>query len=82
MVDGLRIVNAGSVGLPYEARRGAYWLLAGPEILLRRTEYDVAEASRLILATGYPRAEEAARDLSLEDAQRPARMSKLIEGLA
>ena len=80
-VDGLRIVNAGSVGLPYEARPGAYWLLAGPEISLRRTEYDVAEAARLILATGYPRAEEAAQDLALEDPQRPARMSELIEGL-
>lgn len=27
-----RVVNAGSVGLPYEGRAGAYWLLLGPEV--------------------------------------------------
>ncbi|MGH2851937.1 MAG: metallophosphoesterase family protein [Solirubrobacteraceae bacterium] len=29
-VDRWRIVNAGSVGLPYEGRAGAYWALLGP----------------------------------------------------
>jgi putative phosphoesterase len=42
--SGLRVVNAGSVGMPYEGRRGAYWALIGPEIALRRTEYDVEAA--------------------------------------
>ena len=27
---GLRVVNAGSVGMPYEGRRGAFWALLGP----------------------------------------------------
>ena len=29
-VDGIRVVNAGSVGRPYEGRRGAYWAAARP----------------------------------------------------
>src|SRR5438093_1246762 len=37
VVDGIRVVNAGSVGMPYEDEPGAYWALLGPEIELRRT---------------------------------------------
>jgi putative phosphoesterase len=40
----LRIVNAGSVGMPYQGRRGAFWALLGPEVELRRTEYDTEAA--------------------------------------
>jgi predicted phosphodiesterase len=39
VVDGIRIVNAGSVGLAYGAS-GAHWLLLGPGIEHRRTMYD------------------------------------------
>jgi putative phosphoesterase len=39
-----RFVNAGSVGMPYEGRTGAFWALLGPEVELRRTDYDVAAA--------------------------------------
>jgi putative phosphoesterase len=39
-VGGIRWVNAGSVGMPYEDEPGAYWALLGPEVELRRTEYD------------------------------------------
>ena len=48
-----RIVNGGSVGLPVGAR-GAYWLLLGPEVTFRRTEYDYGAAAERILATGAP----------------------------
>jgi putative phosphoesterase len=41
---GLRIVNPGSVGMPYEGRRGAFWALLGPNVDLRHTEYDVEAA--------------------------------------
>jgi len=41
---GLRVVNAGSVGMPYEGRRGAFWALLGPAVELRHTEYDVEQA--------------------------------------
>jgi len=39
-VAGVRVVNAGSVGMPYEEEPGAYWLL---DLEHRRTPYDGAE---------------------------------------
>jgi predicted phosphodiesterase len=42
-VAGVRWVNAGSVGMPYEEAAGAYWALLGPDVELRRTEYAEAE---------------------------------------
>jgi putative phosphoesterase len=57
-VAGRRVVNPGSVGLPYEAEPGAYWALLGPAVSLRRTDYDVAAAVDAIRATGFPAAEE------------------------
>jgi putative phosphoesterase len=39
-VAGMRVVNAGSVGMPYEEKPGAYWLL---DFEHRRTPYDGAE---------------------------------------
>ena len=31
-IDRWRVVNAGSVGMPYEGRPGAYWALLGPGV--------------------------------------------------
>ena len=56
-IDGLRVVNAGSVGLPYEGERGAYWTLFGPDVHARRTEYDVEGTARAFRETGYPEAD-------------------------
>jgi predicted phosphodiesterase len=42
---GVRSVNPGSVGLPYEGRPGAYWAVLGRDVELRRTEYDVEGAA-------------------------------------
>lgn len=53
-----RLVNAGSVGMPYEGRRGAYWALLGPEVEFRRTEYELEAASEAIRASGYPEPDE------------------------
>ncbi|HZC75362.1 MAG TPA: metallophosphoesterase family protein [Gaiellaceae bacterium] len=39
-VGGVRVVNAGSVGMPYEEEPGAYWLL---DLDHRRTPYEGAE---------------------------------------
>jgi len=36
-VGDYRVVNAGSVGMPYEDAPGAYWALLGPGVELRRT---------------------------------------------
>ena len=52
-VNGIRIVNAGSVGMPF-GETGAYWLLLGPDVHLRRTPYDLVTAAGRIRATDYP----------------------------
>jgi len=57
-VGGKRVVNSGSVGMPYEDEPGAYWMLITDEIEFRRTEYDLGEAAALIAATGFPESEE------------------------
>jgi predicted phosphodiesterase len=36
-----RVINAGSVGMPYEGAAAAFWLLLGPDVELRRTDYDL-----------------------------------------
>lgn len=54
-----RVVNAGSVGMPF-GEPGAYWLLLGPSVQVRRTEYDLAAAADRIRATSYPQAEDFA----------------------
>ena len=54
----LRLVNAGSVGMPYEDAPGAYWaLVRDGEPELRRTEYDLEAAAARIRATAWPIAE-------------------------
>jgi putative phosphoesterase len=49
-IGDVRLVNAGSVGMPYEERPGAYWALLGPDIELRRTPYEPGD----VVATGWP----------------------------
>lgn len=58
-VDGARVVNAGSVGMPY-GEPGAYWLLLGPEVMPQRTLYDLEQAAASIRATSYPLAQDFA----------------------
>jgi predicted phosphodiesterase len=57
-VAGVRTINPGSVGMPYEGRPGAFWALLGPDVQLRRTEYDVAAAVAGYRASGYPAVEQ------------------------
>lgn len=56
-VGRVRVVNAGSVGMPY-GEPGAYWLLLGPGVEHRRTPYDLEAAAARIRATEYPQAEQ------------------------
>ena len=58
-VDGIRFVNAGSVGMPYEGRQGAFWAtLDQGEVELRCTPYAVDAAAAAIRTTTYPNAEQ------------------------
>ena len=54
-----RVVNAGSVGMPFGNPR-AQWLLRGPDVELRRTPYDLPQAAERIRGTTYPQAEDFA----------------------
>jgi putative phosphoesterase len=58
-IGALRVVNAGSVGMPF-GRTGADWLILGPDVQLRHTTYDLDDAAARIRATAYPQAEEFA----------------------
>lgn len=49
----LRIVNAGSIGMPF-GPPGAHWLTLGPGIELRRTDYDLESTATKIRQTSYP----------------------------
>lgn len=58
-VGPVRVVNAGSVGMPF-GEPGADWLLLGPDVQMRHTAYDLPQAAERIRATRYPQAEEFA----------------------
>lgn len=55
LADRRRFVNPGSVGMPY-GRTGGHWALLGPDVVLRRTDYDLEAATRQINAAApdYP----------------------------
>ena len=55
MVGRTRVVNAGSVGMPFQPP-GAYWLLIDGEPQLKHTTYDVAACAEAIRRTLYPQA--------------------------
>jgi putative phosphoesterase len=57
MIGKVRVVNAGSVGMPF-GEPGAYWLLLGPDVQLRHTPYDLTKAAERIRATNYPQAQD------------------------
>ena len=61
-----RFVNAGSVGMPYEDRPGAYWAILDEDVELRRTDYDLAAAAEAIRASGWPIAQEFAAENVLQ----------------
>jgi predicted phosphodiesterase len=53
LVRNTRVVNAGSVGMPF-GEPGADWLLLAADVQLRHTSYDLGEAAARIRATGFP----------------------------
>ncbi|RKT86513.1 phosphoesterase, MJ0936 family [Saccharopolyspora antimicrobica] len=44
LADRRRFINPGSVGMPYGST-GAHWALLGPDVVLRRTDYDLSAAA-------------------------------------
>ncbi|MGB7023682.1 MAG: metallophosphoesterase family protein [Candidatus Acidiferrales bacterium] len=74
MIGRVRVVNAGSVGMPF-GEPGAYWLLLGPEVESRHTSYDLGNAAELIRATKYPQAE----DFATRNVLRPPSEKEMLE---
>ena len=65
MVGSTRVVNAGSIGMPF-GEPGADWLLLGPDVQLRHTNYDLAKAAERIRATAFPWPEDFAAQYVLQ----------------
>jgi predicted phosphodiesterase len=78
-IGGRRLLNAGSVGLPYEGVAAAFWLLLGPDAELRRTEYDVGAGVEIMRASGMPDVEEVLLRESLLEPVDPDYVTKLFE---
>jgi putative phosphoesterase len=76
-VGAIRVLNAGSVGMPF-GEPGAYWLLLGPNVELRHTRYDLAKAAERIRETKYPQAE----DFAARNVLQPPSEEKTLEALA
>jgi predicted phosphodiesterase len=49
-----RLVNVGSVGMPYQGEQGAFWAILGPDIEFRRTPYDAVAAFASLTGSGFP----------------------------
>jgi len=59
IVGNIRVVNTGSVGMPY-AEPGAYWLLLERDVEFRHTRYDLEQAAERVRQTKHPQAEDFA----------------------
>jgi putative phosphoesterase len=76
-----RIVNAGSVGMPYEGRQGAFWALVdATEIEHRHTPYAIEAAVAAIRASGYPEADDLCS--TLLEPEDPDEASAYFESIA
>lgn len=65
MIGRTRVVNAGSVGMPFGEPR-ADWLLLGSDVQLRHTRYDLRQAAERVRRTAYPQAEQFAAESILQ----------------
>lgn len=74
IVGTVRVMNAGSVGMPF-GEPGADWLLLGPKIELRHTHYDLARAAEQIRQTDYPEA----YDFAANNILQPPSEAKMLE---
>jgi len=81
-VAGVRWVNGGSVGMPYEDEPGARWaLLSADGVELRRTAYDREAAAERIRRSGMPGADAFAAEYVLAQ-HPPGETAPYFESLA
>lgn len=72
-VGEVRVVNAGSVGMPF-GEPGAYWLLLDTDVRFQRTDYDLERAADRIRRSGFPSAD----DFATRSVLRPPSESEMI----
>jgi len=77
MIGKIRVVNAGSVGMPY-GDPGAYWLLIESSVQFMHTLYDRTHAAARILATGYPQA----KDFAAHNVLQPPSEAEALDAFA
>jgi len=58
MVHGIRVVNAGSVGMPYGTTEACWALVDGTDVELRRTRYDLEAAAERLRESGHSNRDE------------------------
>ena len=73
----IRVVNAGSVGMPF-GEPGADWLFLEPDVQLQHTFYDLTKAAERIRKTSYPQAQEFAANHVLQ----PPSEEKMLKAFA
>jgi putative phosphoesterase len=79
---GRLVVNAGSVGMPYQGDGAAFWLLvADGEHELRRTELDIDAMAVALRASGFPDAEDLIKESFVEPVE-AATVARLFEDRA
>jgi hypothetical protein len=64
--------------MPYEGSVGAFWALLGPDLTLRRTDYDLDAALRELRAGGFDDVDELL-DESLINPMDPDEVAQLFE---
>jgi putative phosphoesterase len=72
-----RVVNAGSVGMPF-GEPGADWLLLASDVELRHTVYDLPKAAERIRDTRYPQA----HDFAARNVLQPPSEAEILEAFA
>jgi putative phosphoesterase len=76
-IGNTRVVNAGSVGMPF-GEPGADWLLLQPDVHFRHTFYDLEKAAERIRKAKYPQAKEFAANYVLQ----PPSKERMLEAYA
>ena len=74
MIGNTRVMNAGSVGMPF-GPPGADWLLLGPDVEPRHTAYDLESAAVRIRGTHYPQAD----DFAANNILRPPSAEQMLQ---
>lgn len=79
---GITYANAGSVGMPYEGRAGAFWMvIADGRPKPRETPYDLDAAVEELRASGFPDVDDQLAE-SLLDPADPGSVTDFFEGMS